>query len=163
VHAFVHSLSLEMSFAYCIDLPAPFGENPAEGHVIAVDRNRIDPIVVDTTSGAMAELDAVGLTVRGVSRLPPMAQAGPASAVLNGLLYLGRGPSVRVILLEAHQVVHEFGVAHGVRGLGLSANRKRLWVGQPDRVVALDADTGDELAAIDVPGLVGLDQVIAKS
>jgi hypothetical protein len=60
-------------------------------------------------------------------------------------------------------VVHEFGVAHGVRGLGLSANRKRLWVGQPDRVVALDAETGDELAAIDVPGLVGLDQVIAKS
>jgi hypothetical protein len=163
VHAFVHSLNLEQSFAYCVDLPAPFGENPAEGHVIAVDRNRIDPIVLDTTSGALAELDGVGLTVRGVSALPPMAQAGPASAVLNGLLYLGRGTAVRVVLLEAKQVLHEFVVPAPVRGIGVSPNRQRLWVGQPDTVVALDAESGAALASVPVPGLLGLDQVIAKN
>ncbi|HVH21639.1 MAG TPA: hypothetical protein VNA11_04200 [Pseudonocardia sp.] len=163
VHAFVHSLNLEQSFAYCIDLPAPFGENPAEGHVIAVDRNRVDPIVLDTTSGALAELDGVGLTVRGVSALPPMTQAGPASAVLNGLLYLGRGTAVRVVLLEAKQVLHEFAVPAPVRGIGVSPNRQRLWVGQPDKVVALDAESGAALATVPVPGLLGLDQVIAKS
>jgi hypothetical protein len=163
VHAFVHSLNLEQSFAYCIDLPAPFGENPAEGHVIAVDRNRVDPIVVDTTSGALAELDGVGLAVRGVGALPPMDQPGPASAVLNGLLYLGRGTAVRVILLEAHQVLHEFQVVEPVRGIGVSANRQRLWIGQQDRVVAVDTETFAKVAAVAVPGLIGIDQVIAKT
>lgn len=163
VHAFVHSLSLEMSFAYCIDLPAPFGENPAEGHIIAVEGDRVDPIVVDTTTGAMAELDGVGLAVRGVSALPPMDESGPASAVLNGLLYVGRGHLLRVVLPEAHQVLHELRVMEPVRGIGLSQNRKRLWVGQSDRVVAVDTDTLAKVAAVEVPGLLSVDRVVAKS
>ena len=48
MHAFVHTLSLDQCFAYCIDLPAPFGEGPAEGHAIAVGRSGGRPVVVDT-------------------------------------------------------------------------------------------------------------------
>jgi hypothetical protein len=161
VHAFVHSLSLNVGFAYCIDLPAPFGEGPAEGHVIAVAPDRTDPIVVDTTSGTVAELDGEGLAVRNVAAIPPTNQTGPASAVLNGLLYLGRGMTVRGLRPEGYGVLFEWPMASPVRGLGLSANRRRLWVGQEASVVAYDVESGQRLDAVKVPGLTGIEAVAA--
>jgi hypothetical protein len=163
LHAFVHSLSLGAGFAYCIDLPTPFGDGVAEGHVIAVAPNGTDPIVVDTTSGALAELDAVGLQIRRVAAIPPTRQEGPASAVLNGLLFLGRGRTVRRLRPEGYAVLDELPMANPVRGLGLSVNRRRLWVGQEAGVVAFDADSGQRLATVPVPGLVSVESVGAKS
>ena len=161
--AFVHSLSLSGGFAYCIDLPTPFGEGPPEGHVIAVAPNSTDPVVVDTTSGGVAELDGEGLAVRTVAAIPPTNQAGPASAVLNGLLFLGRGTTVRGVRPEGYGVVFEWPMASPVRGLGLSANRRRLWVGQEASVVAYDVESGQRLAAVQVPGLVDIEAVGASS
>jgi hypothetical protein len=163
VHAFVHSLNLVAGFAYCIDLPGPFGEGPPEGHVIAVAPNRTDPVVVDTTSGAVAELDGVGLAVRTVAAVPPTDQPGPASAVLNGLLFLGRGMTVRGIRPEGYAVLFEWPMSSPVRGLGLSGNRRRLWVGQEASVVAYDVESGRQLAAVKVPGLVNIEAVGAGS
>ena len=163
VHAFVHSLNLSGGFAYCIDLPAPFGEGPPEGHVIAVAPNSTDPIVVDTTSGAVAELDGEELAVRAVAAIPPTNQDGPTSAVLNGLLFLGRGMTVRGIRPEGYGVVFEWPMPSPVRGLGLSANRRRLWVGQEASVVAYDVASGQRLAAVKVPGLVDIETVGARS
>ena len=36
VHAFVHVLSLTEGWAYCLDLPAPFGEPAAGTHALTV-------------------------------------------------------------------------------------------------------------------------------
>lgn len=163
VHAFVHSLNLSGGFAYCIDLPAPFGDHLPEGHVIAVTPNSTDPIVVDTTSGAVAELDGEGLAVRTVAAVPPTKQEGPASAVLNGLLFLGRGTTVRGVRPEGYGVVFEWPMASPVRGLGLSTNRRRLWIGQEASVVAYDVESGQRLAAVKVPGLVDIAAVAASS
>ena len=63
VHAFVHTLNLGGQWAYCVDLPAPFGENPAAGHAIARDPGgRV--VVVDATSGSGLFIDPDGLTVQ---------------------------------------------------------------------------------------------------
>jgi hypothetical protein len=118
VHAFVHSLSLDQSYAYCIDLLEPFGYGPAEGHAIAVARNGTDPIVVDTTSGALAEIDGNGLTVRQVVGIGASTQEGPAAAAVGRLIYVGRGTNVRAFQSEGFAQVAEFTVAKAVCGLG---------------------------------------------
>jgi hypothetical protein len=163
VHAFVHSLNLEIGFAYCIDLPAPFGEGPPEGHVIAVAPDRDDPVVVDTTTGSVAELNGFELTVRGLAAIPADDRTGPAAAVLNGLLFLGRGDRVRALRPEGYGLVHEWRLDAPVRGLGLSVNRDRLWVGQPDGAVAFEVSTGERVASVPVPGLSTVEFVGARS
>ena len=41
-------------------------------------------------------------------------------------------------------------------GLAISADGRRLWVGQPDGVVALDTGTGRLVARLPIPGLTQL-------
>ncbi|WP_248963887.1 hypothetical protein [Sphaerisporangium perillae] len=41
VHAFVHVLDLGQRWAYCLDLPEPFGRGPAEGHTLAVSADAL--------------------------------------------------------------------------------------------------------------------------
>ena len=98
VHAFVHSLSLEMRFAYCIDLPAPFGEGSAEGHAIALSPVSGDPYVVDATNGTIARLDGMNLTVDKVAKvLPGGADHASAAISVDGELFVGAGTAVHVV------------------------------------------------------------------
>ena len=47
VHAFVHVLHLNERWAYCLDLPGPFGTGPASGHAVAVSADGGQLAVVD--------------------------------------------------------------------------------------------------------------------
>jgi hypothetical protein len=162
VHAFVHTLSLEASFAYCIDLPAPFGEGPAEGHAIAISPRSEDPYVVDATSGTVARLNSLNLTVAAVAKFHLKSAGATAAAAIStddSRVFIGTGSVVLAVDTTSLATVSTWAVPAAVRGLGVSADGDRLWVGQPDRVVALDVSSGREVASLTLPGLKALSQV----
>jgi hypothetical protein len=158
VHAFVHSLNLDQGFAYCIDLPAPFGEGAAEGHAIALSASGDQPYVVDANSGTIARLDGANLTVDKTAKALP---GGPdhASAVVSpdGVkLFVGTGSVVHVVRTADLSAETQWTVKSPVRGLAVSPSGAHLWVGQTHGVVALDASSGREVATVPIPSLTGI-------
>lgn len=158
VHAFVHSLSLDQSYAYCIDLPGPFGDGPAGSHAIAISARGRNPIVVDTGAGAVARLDGTALTVVLTASLQVSA-AGPASVAVaptDQIAFIGTGNQVQLIRTPTLTPVVTWSVDGPVRGLAASRTGDRLWVGQPGGAVALDASSGQPVGWVAVAGFTAV-------
>ncbi|SCL34433.1 hypothetical protein GA0070624_4987 [Micromonospora rhizosphaerae] len=153
IHAFVHTLSLASRWAYCIDLPHPFGEAPASGHAMAISPDGGRLFVADVTSGNVAEISTEELTVRRTATLAKGTGAGHAVADRDRLL-IGAGTVVRTMDLKRLALATEWPVREPVAGLVLSPDGKRLYMGQTDAVSWHDSATGAELGRAAVPGLV---------
>ena len=145
VHAFVHTLNLSGQWAYCVDLPAPFGENPAAGHAIARDPRGL-VAVVDATSGSGLHVDPDGLTVRETFTFK--APRGPI-ATATALF----APNGELMVAAGHEVVTRGGprwsadtVIHGAATVG-----DRLYLGQDGGAVQVDPATGTVLRRIATP------------
>ncbi len=151
VGAFVHTLTLDQHWAYCVDLPAPFGDGPAEGHTITTAGDGA-VYVADTGSGRLARIDPDSLSVAEVASVP--TGTGTASAASTATrLYLAAGTTIRAIDRATLTVAATWPVAGVVSGLATSADGTLLYVGQPDQVLWLDAGTGARRGALAVPGL----------
>ncbi|MGR6319501.1 hypothetical protein Q2K19_28400 [Micromonospora soli] len=152
-HAFVHTLDLAARWAYCIDLPHPFGEAPVHSHAMAISPDGGQLFVTDVTSGAVAEISTVDLAVvRTVNRA---VGTGTAYAATDGrALFVGAGTAVRRIDLARLDAAAGWPVREPVTGLVSSADGSRLYVGQRDAVSWHDPATGRELGRVAVPGLV---------
>jgi hypothetical protein len=162
VHAFVHTLSLREHWAYCVDLPAPFGERPAARHAIALDAARGQLVVVDAAAGAMAHLDPDALTVTRTVRFKPPAQgAGEAAARFtgDGTLALSTGPEVIRVAPDGREA-GRWACASDVRGLIPHPDGARVFVGQDGAVAAADLATGRVRSRTAIPGLVSLRELI---
>ncbi|ROT33595.1 hypothetical protein EF879_01185 [Micromonospora sp. HM5-17] len=167
VHAFVHTLSLDERWAFCVDLPAPFGERAAGGHAIVSDPDGTALYVVDVGTGSLARIDPDGLVVTGTLRFePPAGSAGGppvASAAFAepAVLLVGAGREVVGVAASAGgETVRRWSTPADVRGLAGPADGTRLYVGQPDAVLRVDPADGTVRQRIDVPGLVGLRRVV---
>ena len=155
VHAFVHTLNLEQGWAYCIDLPHPFGEGPADGHAMAITPDGTRLLVVDITSGLVADISTEELTVRATAKIA--SGTGPAYAVADrDRLYVGAGATVWASDLASLGGGIARPVHDPVTGLVLSPDGDRLYVGQNAAVSWHDPATGSQLGRAAVPGLVGL-------
>jgi DNA-binding beta-propeller fold protein YncE len=167
VHAFVHVLHLTERWAYCLDLPHPFGEGPAAGHAVAVSADGRRLAVADVTSGSIAYADAATLRIERVHRVPAaagLAPAGDGAASLalardGARAYVGAGPAVAVLDGSTGAVTARWSVPGPVRGSGLSRDGARLYTGGADEVVWLDAGTGAVLGRAPVDGLTALRHV----
>jgi hypothetical protein len=164
VHAFVHSLHLAEQWAYCIDLPAPFGDGPATAHAIALSADGSRLYVVDASSGSVAEIDPDSLTVLSQRRFG--ANAGPggeaAAAVTSDGRYLlvgGRGIAAVPLAGTATDsgVPPWLATPFPVRGLAVAGDR--AYVGQDGAVLSQDVGTGQAIGRVPVPGLVRLRHV----
>ncbi|WP_233558674.1 YncE family protein [Micromonospora radicis] len=155
VHAFVHTLHLGERWAYCVDLPAPFGHGPAEGHAMAVTPDGARLYVVDITSGVVAEVDTEQLTVTRVAKIT--SGSGSAHAVTDGRrLYVATGSTAFGVDLADLGGGIELTAGEPVNGLLISPDGSRLYVGRDAAVSWHDPAGGAELGRVDVPGLVGL-------
>lgn len=67
VHAFVHVLQLDQRWAYCLDLPQPFGMGPPEAHTLTLSPDGRDLFIYDATSGRTAQADTTDLTVKRIA------------------------------------------------------------------------------------------------
>lgn len=155
VHAFVHTLNLDARWAYCIDLPHPFGEAPASGHTMTISPDGGRLFVVDVTSGNAAEISTEELTVRRTVTLAKGTGTGHAVADRDRL-FIGAGTMVRTVDLARLGFATDWPVREPVTGLVLSPDGKRLYVGQTDAVSWHDPATGTELGRAAVPGLAVL-------
>lgn len=155
VHAFVHTLNISARWAYCIDLPRPFGEAPASGHVMAVSPGGDWLFVAEVTSGAVAEISTAELTVRRTTSLAAGTGTGHAAADRDRL-FVGAGRMVRTVDLARLGRSTEWPLSEPVNGLVPSPDGNRLYVGQADAVSWHDPVTGAELGRAAVPGLVVL-------
>jgi hypothetical protein len=167
VHAFVHSLNLSQGWAYCIDLPAPFGEHPAAGHAIALSPSGSRLVVVDAPGGAVALIDPVNLTVESVTRFAPLPEsAGEAATVLTpdaGRLLVAAGGTVVMLPVHGGEPIGRSTYDTPVRGIALSNDGKRLYVGQTDHVVSKDPAGSAVPTRIAAAGLRKVQRVLGRA
>jgi hypothetical protein len=153
VHAFVHTLSLDTRWAFCVDLPAPFGANPAAGHAIALRPGGSRLAVVDAWSGAVALIDPGDLRVAETAALrPPRGPIETASALFtpDGTLLVGAGREV--LTWRPGTTVDDatrWPVPDTIQGAALVGDR--LYVGQPGAALELDPATGRVRRRLPIP------------
>jgi DNA-binding beta-propeller fold protein YncE len=163
VHAFVHVLSLSQGWAYCLDLPQPFGIGPAAAHSLALSPDGSALYVADRSSGMVARVDTDQLTIRATANAggEPMLGGGLAAAQVgsDGSLFLSGGAQILVLHPKTLAVVRRLPVAGATGGLGLSTDGQRLFASTAESVLALDPQTGTELARFAAPGTERIEHV----
>ncbi|WP_229071181.1 hypothetical protein [Actinoplanes sp. DH11] len=153
-HAFVHVLHLVDRWAYCLDLPHPFGESPAQAHAIAADTRHI--AVADLGSGKLAYAGAASLTVERVLDVPLSGATDAALILTPAQTLIGGAGTVTVLDRETGGVVRDWPVPAPLRGLGLSRDGRRLHTGGAGEVVWFDSGTGTRLGRVPAPDLTAL-------
>ncbi|GIE90251.1 hypothetical protein [Actinoplanes regularis] len=154
-HAFVHVLHLVERWAYCLDLPHPFGEGPARGHAIAVGPG--GAAVVDSTSGLLAYLDLESLAVGRRERVPISLDAAAFLLLtVDRRTIAGAAGKITVLDRDSGAVTAVWPVPEPLLGLGLSGDGERLYTGSPGSVHWHDATTGALLGRSAVEGLTAL-------
>jgi hypothetical protein len=157
-HAFVHVLSLTERWAYCLDLPHPFGEGPPEGHAIAADDRFL--AVADASSGKVAYASLENLTIERLAPAPIPAGAS-TSLVLTGdrRTLAGAGDRITVLNRNNDAIDATWQVPAPLRGLGLSADGTRLYAGTSGQVHWFDAAGGALIGHVAVEGMTALRHV----
>jgi len=166
VHAFVHVLHLAQGWAYCLDLPHPFGTGPADGQAVAVSADGRRLAVADTAAGSVAYADVVTGTnpfdgtipVRIAQVVTVPSGTGPAGlAFAAGRLLLGSGQTLTV--LDPGGTVAARWSVPAVRGIAVSPDAARVYVGGAEEVLWLDASSGAVRGRAPVRGLTALRHV----
>ena len=155
VHAFVHVLHLVQRWAYCLDLPEPFGHGPAAGHALAISPDGRRLLVADVTGGRLAEADTETLTVTTVGPVPTGSGAASLAAT-PARAFLGVGGQVHSVDRASGASTEAWKVTGEVRGLGIDRAATRLAVADPAGVTWLDLDTGKAVGRVPVDGLTRL-------
>ncbi|GIF38377.1 hypothetical protein [Actinoplanes xinjiangensis] len=157
-HAFVHVLHLSERWAYCLDLPHPFGEGPAAGHALAADGRTL--FVADLNAGKLAYASPESLAIERVVDVPPVPESTAALALTaDGRVLIGAG-GVTVLDRASGRQTGRWELPGAVRGLALSRDGGRVYAGGTGRVTWLDAATGTRSGEVAVPGLIALRHVV---
>jgi hypothetical protein len=155
--AFVHTLNLDVGWAYCVDLPQPFGQAAAAAHTIAIAPGGGTLLVADFGGGHLAVVDTEALAVRRVVSMPTADGSACSVVAPDGRrLYLGIGSRVYAVDLGSLTVAPPWEVAGPVRGLAVSQDGSRLLIGYSGAVGWLDGATGRPLGRVPVAGLTQL-------
>jgi YVTN family beta-propeller protein len=156
-HAFVHVLSLRQGWAFCLDLPMPFGIGQANAHALTVSPDGRNLYIADRSSGIVAVADTEKLNVTQIVDVGKdlAADHGIAGAQVGPrkTLYLTGG--VEVVALNATTLFPErrWRIGGPSSGLVISPDGRRLYVGAGDRVDIFDTATGSRLGRLAAPGL----------
>ncbi len=156
VHAFIHALHLQDGWAFCIDLPEPFGTGPAEGHTIALSTNNMQLYAIAAQHGTMAVIDPDGLNVMRVQKFTPAAGAAFALGLTPDKFLIGAGRQLTMLEGARRQ---EWELDFDLRGLALGS---RLWAGRDGGVSALELQARQQSDRQEKPALTGLRRAFAR-
>lgn len=144
VHAFVHVLSLTEGWAYCLDLPSPFGEHPAGTHALTIAPDGKRLYIGELTTKQVAVADTASLTVTRVTTLDDDRQGGAGTSMVTSpdgtTLYIGSANMLWRLDSNTLRVRDAWPVPAPVRGLAVHGGQ--LLVGQPGRIARVDTETG---------------------
>ena len=167
-HAFVHVLSLSEWWAYCLDLPLPFGVGPSNAHALAPSPDGWRLYVADASSGQVAVADTTKLQVTRVDQVGQLAagegadQPAAATAVgPGGQFYLTNGSETVVADTTSAGLAatQRWSFDSPVRGIQASGDGQYVYVGVEDRVLVLEAKDGRRVSSVPVPGLESIAHV----
>ncbi|MFC4590360.1 YncE family protein [Sphaerisporangium corydalis] len=132
VHAFVHVLDLNQRWAYCLDLPEPFGHGPAAGHTLAVSAGSL--YVYDGASGTAVRASTDSLEI--VTKASPGASPGTAAAApARESLYIAAGTSLRAVDPISLAVLREWRLPTANRGVAAGPDDRGVYAGVTDGVL----------------------------
>jgi YVTN family beta-propeller protein len=157
VHAFVHVLSLTDGWAYCLDLPAPYGTNPADTYALTIAPDGKTLYVGDMTAKKVVVADTENLKVTKVVSLGNEYATGQGTSMSispdGKSLYIGTSKVVLDLNAAAMRVDRAWSQPAQVHGLALDPAGRQLFVGQPGGITRVDASTGDPLGTFTTTGL----------
>jgi hypothetical protein len=160
VHAFVHVLSLAEGWAYCLDLPDPFGLHPAGAHALTISPDGKRLYVGELTTKQIAVADTETLTVTKVAPVQD-DQPGGSGATMStspdgAKLYIGASNVLRRLDSATLRVDGAWPAPATVRGLAVSNDGRHVFLGQSGKVIRLDTATGGIVDTFPATGLVTL-------
>ncbi|GAA3798370.1 hypothetical protein GCM10022226_17140 [Sphaerisporangium flaviroseum] len=159
VHAFVHVLDLTQQWAYCLDLPEPFGRGPAENHTLAISYDSL--YIYDGTTGTLAQAATESLAIERTVSIGASSGTAWASAAGDSL-YIAAGPSVRAVGTGALTIRGAWRLPAAALGVAISPDEKSVYAGISGGVVRLDGQGGRELSRLAVPGISRLRHVASS-
>jgi hypothetical protein len=156
--AFVHTLDLQESWAYCVDLPRAFGSGEASAKAIAISSDGSRLYAIDTDQGLIAAMDTQRLKVVGVQHVDlGLGDSGQSVASVSGdggTLYVGRGSTVVELSLEDMKPVQRWSLGGDTTGLATTSDR--LYAATPNAVRILNPATGAQIRSVPVSGVTGI-------
>lgn len=156
MRAFIHCLNLAQGWAYCVDLPEPFGLTDATGHTIAMATDNGMVFAVNAEAGVVASVNPDQLYVTDTWAIAPVRGEAAAIGLPGRQVLVGAGQQLSLVDYQGHR---EFSLDFPVRGLGVGS---RIWVGRDDGVSTVDIATGAVGSRVDIPGLVEVSQAFAR-
>jgi hypothetical protein len=152
--AFVHVLNLAEGWAYCVDLPLPFGKTPGAATALAVSPDGSRLFVADRSVGVLAEIDVSELAVARTAELPPdEASEDAAAATGDGVLYVGSGSEIMVFDTGSLEAGGSWTSDGAVAALQPGRDGDRLYVAREHDIAVVDTATGGELDVLDARGV----------
>jgi len=155
VHAFVHTLETSQGWAYCVDLPEPFGHSPSSAHTLALSDNGNMLVVADLAQGLLARISTETLKVLNVVQLGFHKEGTAFAAATDHRIYLGAGTSVQVLDLDGKSV-EQWQNPTPVRGLAVSRDLARVYIARDGAVTWRDTTSGTAGGEAALAGLTGL-------
>ncbi len=160
VHAFVHVLSLNEGWAYCLDLPDPFGLHPAGAHALTISPDGRSLYVGEMTTKQIAIADTESLTVTKVATMLDDQPVGDGTTMVTSpdgnALYLGSSNVLRRIDSATLRVDGTWAMPAAVRGLAVSPDGRQVLIGQAGSIARVDTSTGQILDTFVAAGLLTL-------
>jgi hypothetical protein len=153
VHAFVHTLQLEQGWAYCVDLPLPFGLSDAAAYTSTLSADGVWLFVADLAVGKLAVINTEALAVTKVLDIPRLTGAAYATAARDRV-FIGAGETVTV-LDRLGGPVTSWNLDRPLRGLAVSHDQDRVYLGFEGGVSWRDLD-GNRLGETALTGLLSV-------
>lgn len=158
-YAFIHVLSLDELWAHCIDLPAGFATSAESATALTVSPDGGRLYVANGATKALAEIDTESLKVVRTSSVD-LGSVGVVHGAHDpgSTLYLARGR--RVVAFDSSELAQRRAwlLPGKIRGLQVTPDAKRLYVGLREEVAVLDTATGETLETIDPAGVRWIDE-----
>ncbi len=157
-YAFVHVLSLEEDWSFCIFLPEPIGTTEDAKLSIAVSPDGSMLYVTDASTATVVAIETDFFTVVDQGAVPQLqadARSGPLATAVgrDGRLYALTGGGAIIALNPDLETLERIWFSERPSfDLQISSDGRQLRVAQPGQVVLVDIGTGQEVASLVVPG-----------
>jgi len=152
-YAFIHVLSLDELWAHCIDLPAEFATKAERATAMTVSPDGRNLFVLNSTEGVVARVDTEDLRV--VDTQGVRTGAGSAHLVHDGrsTLYVGSGDQLSAIRTTDGERGRTWMLPEPIRGLQLTTDGARLYVGLRHELHVFDATSGEKIDVLNPSGI----------
>jgi hypothetical protein len=153
-HAFIHVISLEEEWSFCIFLPMPFGQRSVDSIGLAVSPDGTALAALDKRAGLLIEIDTARLEISRrsmIGQYPEAVDPVPMAMDSAGFVYLAEGQHVVSLEPENRNSIAGMTAAGIVRSMDLSDNGQFLRVAVPDRIHVIDLSTGEEAGSLLLP------------